>query len=188
MNEIELNLWKSFSKVFEPIPHIDDLPMEPLAQITLKESEKTIKTKNYTCPWKWKNTWYILLQQHLDAGHIHSLHAPTGLGALIIPKLDLWVLRYTWHGFLSSVYPLGFSLREVSPGIQGFIYQKVSILKQGLNLVAILNIFHMQVLFWWDIHVLCAYSDSKFKFIWTILINQRWLYFLGNPTLAKTDS
>ena len=31
MNEIELNLWKSFSKVFKPIPHVDDLPMEPLA-------------------------------------------------------------------------------------------------------------------------------------------------------------
>ena len=36
---------KSFSKVFEPIPHVNELPLEPLARITLKDAEKIIKTE-----------------------------------------------------------------------------------------------------------------------------------------------
>ena len=36
--------------------------------------------------------WYVLLQQHLDAGCIHPSHAPTRLAAFIIPKADPTVL------------------------------------------------------------------------------------------------
>ena len=31
MAQMDINLRKSFSKVFEPIPHTDDLPLAPLA-------------------------------------------------------------------------------------------------------------------------------------------------------------
>ena len=89
---METNLRKSFSKVFQPIPHIDELPLEPLARITLIDAEKMIKTRNYPCPRKWKDAWYVLLQQHLDAGRIRPSHAPTGSGAFIIPKADPTVL------------------------------------------------------------------------------------------------
>ena len=92
MAQMETNLRKSFSKVFQPIPHIDELPLEPLARITLKDAEKMIKTRNYPCPRKWKDAWYVLLQQHLDAGRIRPSHAPTGSGAFIIPKADPTVL------------------------------------------------------------------------------------------------
>lgn len=89
---MDINLRKSFSKVFEPIPHTDDLPLAPLARIMLKDAEKTIKTRNYPCPRKWKDAWYVLLQQHLDTGRIRPSHAPTGSGAFIIPKADPTVL------------------------------------------------------------------------------------------------
>lgn len=92
MANMEANLKKTFAKVFEPIPHVDDLPLEPLARINLKDAENIIKTRNYPCPRKWKDTWYSLLQQHLDAGRIRPSHAPTGSGAFIIPKLDPNVL------------------------------------------------------------------------------------------------
>ena len=44
MNSMDINMRKMFSKVFEPIPHIDDLPLEPVARITLEDAEKMIKT------------------------------------------------------------------------------------------------------------------------------------------------
>ena len=50
MENLERNLRKSFSKVFEPIPHVDDLPLQPLARITLKDASKMITTRNYPCP------------------------------------------------------------------------------------------------------------------------------------------
>jgi hypothetical protein len=92
MVNINQNLRKTFSKVFEPIPHVDELPSEPLAQITLKDTEKIVKTKNYRCPWKWKDVWYTLLQQHLDAGCFCSSHVPTGSGAFIVLKSNPTVL------------------------------------------------------------------------------------------------
>ena len=92
MENMETNLRKSFCKVFEPIPHVDDLPLEPLARINLKDATKMITTRNYPSPRKWKDAWYVLLQQHLDAGRIRPSHAPTGSGAFIIPKSDPTVL------------------------------------------------------------------------------------------------
>jgi hypothetical protein len=46
MTQMDINLRKSFPKVFQPIPHIDELPLTPLARITLRDAEKTIKTRN----------------------------------------------------------------------------------------------------------------------------------------------
>jgi RNase H-like domain found in reverse transcriptase/Reverse transcriptase (RNA-dependent DNA polymerase)/Integrase zinc binding domain len=92
MENLETNIRKTFSKVFEPIPHVNDLPMQPLARITLKDASKMITTRNYPSPRKWKDAWYVLLQQHLDAGRIRPSHAPTGSGAFIIPKADPTVL------------------------------------------------------------------------------------------------
>ena len=92
MDNMETNMRKSFSKVFEPIPHVDELPLQPLARITLKDAEKIITTRNYPCPRKWKDAWYVLLQQHLDAGRIRPSHAPTGSAAFIVPKSDPTVL------------------------------------------------------------------------------------------------
>ena len=39
MTNIEDNM---FTKVFQPIPHIDKLPLEPVAHITLKDAKKMI--------------------------------------------------------------------------------------------------------------------------------------------------
>ena len=90
--EHETTLRKKFSVVFEPLPHADELPEQPVARIKLKDPESTIKTRNYPCPRKWKEAWHTLLQQHLDAGRIRPSDAPAGSGAFIIPKADPTVL------------------------------------------------------------------------------------------------
>ena len=84
MHEAELH--SQFATVFEPPPHANDLPRQPLAHITLKDANKMIQTWNYLCPQKWKEAWHMLLQQHLDVGRIHPSSTPTGSGTFIIPK------------------------------------------------------------------------------------------------------
>ena len=77
---------------FEPLPHVNELPMEPVTRIRLKDPNHTIKSCNNPCPRKWKEAWHTLLRQHLDAGQIHPSSAPAGCGAFIIPKADPTVL------------------------------------------------------------------------------------------------
>jgi urease gamma subunit len=57
-----------FKDVFEPIPHIDDLPMDVYCRIKLKDPFKTVQTHSYSTPRKYKEAWYTLIQQHLDTG------------------------------------------------------------------------------------------------------------------------
>ena len=90
--EHETELRQRFQSVFEPLPHVNDLPEQPVARIQLKDPNSTIKTRNYPCPRKWKESWHTLLQQHLEAGRIRPSNAPAGSGAFIIPKADPTVL------------------------------------------------------------------------------------------------
>ena len=90
--EHEETLRELFKTVFEPLPHADELPKQPVARIKLKDPDSSIKTRNYPCPRKWKEAWHTLLQQHLDAGRIRPSDAPAGSGAFIIPKADPTVL------------------------------------------------------------------------------------------------
>lgn len=90
--ENETELRQKYSAVFEPLPHTNELPIEPVARIQLKDPNTSIKTRNYACPRKWKDAWHTLLHQHLEAGRIRPSDAPAGSGAFIIPKADPTVL------------------------------------------------------------------------------------------------
>jgi hypothetical protein len=63
-------LMKEFHAVFEPIPHYEKLPTDVLAEIKLIDPKKTIKSRNYPCPRKYKDAWHTLIQQHLKNGII----------------------------------------------------------------------------------------------------------------------
>jgi len=65
-----------FKEVFEPIPHVNELPSDVFAAIHLKNAEKTIKSHSYPSPCKYKEAWSILIQQHLDAGRIRPSSSP----------------------------------------------------------------------------------------------------------------
>ena len=78
------------------ILHADELPREVIAEICIKDAEKTIKSRSYPSPQKYKEVWQILIQQHLDAGHIHPSSSPCASPAFIVPKsnpnvLPCWV-------------------------------------------------------------------------------------------------
>jgi hypothetical protein len=81
-----------YSKVFNPIPHVDELPTNVYCCIKLKDASKTITIHTYSSPQKYKDAWAILIQQHLDAGHIHPSNSMHASPAFLVPKSDSVVL------------------------------------------------------------------------------------------------
>ena len=99
LEQRESTLRTEFASVFEPLPHVDKLPMQLHTRIRLRDPDNQIKTRNYPCPQKWKEAWHTLLQQHLDTGRIRPSSAAAGSGTFIIPKADptalpRWVNNY----------------------------------------------------------------------------------------------
>ena len=94
MRVIEADLHVEFKHIFEPIPHIDKLPTDILARIKLKDSSKTIMTRSYASPKKYKEAWGILIQYHLDAGRIRPSSSPFASPAFLTLKTDPTVLPH----------------------------------------------------------------------------------------------
>ena len=88
LNNREEQRRQEFAPVFKPLPHVNELPLQPHAHIQLKNPKHNIKLWNYPCPCKWKDAWHKLLQQHLEAGCIWLSLAAARSGAFIIPKAD----------------------------------------------------------------------------------------------------
>ena len=64
--QYEEKLKNEYKAIFEPILHINKLPKDVLAEIYVQQAKKMIKTCTYPSPWKYKEAWQILIQQHLD--------------------------------------------------------------------------------------------------------------------------
>ena len=77
-----------YSKVFNPIPHVDELPTDVYCRITLKDATKTFTTRSYSSPRKYKEAWAVLIQQHLDAGRIRPSNSAHASPAFLVPKSD----------------------------------------------------------------------------------------------------
>jgi hypothetical protein len=97
-----------FADVFTPIPHLNELPMDVYCCIKLKDPSKTIATRLYSTPRKYREAWQTLIQQHLDAGHIHPSNSSQASLAFIVPKSDpsvlpCWVNDY--HALNANTVP-----------------------------------------------------------------------------------
>lgn len=77
-----------FKEIFEPIPHVDDLPDKVVARIHLKDASKTFATRSYKCPQKYRDLWATLLQKHLDSGRIRPSSSSFASPAFIFLKAD----------------------------------------------------------------------------------------------------
>jgi hypothetical protein len=99
LEKLDCEIKKTYADVFKPIPHVDEMPNTVLCKINLKDATKTIETRNYSCPRKFREAWSTLIQQHLDAGHIHpssSPHASQSLSSAqsCVSVLPRWVNDY----------------------------------------------------------------------------------------------
>ena len=61
-------IFDKYKHVFEPIPHVDELPTDVYCRIQLKDASKMIATRSYSSPHKYREAWQTLLQHHEDAG------------------------------------------------------------------------------------------------------------------------
>ena len=70
LNELGEKVRIQYADVFSSIPHTSALPDDFYARITLKDPTKSITTRSYSTPRKYKEAWALLIQEHLDAGRI----------------------------------------------------------------------------------------------------------------------
>jgi len=85
-------LHEEYKDVFDPLPHYDNLSDEIHCRVILKDASKTITTRSYSCPRKYREAWKTLIQQHLDAGRICPSSSLYASPAFIVPKSDPTVL------------------------------------------------------------------------------------------------
>ena len=81
-----------YKPVFEPIPHVDNLPTDVWCRIKIKDASKTITTRTYSSPRKYREAWKTLLQSHEDAGRIRPSNSEHASPSFLIPKSDPTVL------------------------------------------------------------------------------------------------
>jgi hypothetical protein len=78
--------------IFEPIPHLDELSTDVHCHIQLKDASKTVSTRSYSTPRKYKEVWATLIQQHLDASCIRPSNSAHASPAFQVPKANVIVL------------------------------------------------------------------------------------------------
>ena len=95
----EKKLRTEYKIIFEPIPHVNELLQDIVAKIHIKNAEKSIKSHSYPSPWKYKEVWHILIQQHLDAGRIRPSQAldPCLWHSAHCAWLFLWHGSHRWQ-------------------------------------------------------------------------------------------
>ena len=92
LNRLDGAVKTKYSDVFDAIPHLDELPTDIYCRIKLKNPYKTIATRSYSTPHKYKEAWAELIQQHLDAGCIRPSNSAHASPAFTVPKADPLVL------------------------------------------------------------------------------------------------
>lgn len=97
--DIEAYILKEFGDVFGDIPAVNQLPTDDLCTISLIDAEKTIKTRSYSSPRKYREAWRTIIDSHLAAGRIRPSASTTASPSFLIPKADptalpRWVIDY----------------------------------------------------------------------------------------------
>ncbi len=49
-SKLEVNIKKSYKDIFQPLPHVDEMPDKVTCKIELKNAEKAIMSHSYACP------------------------------------------------------------------------------------------------------------------------------------------
>lgn len=71
---------------------MEELPTNVYHRFKLRDTNKLIAKRQYSCPRKYRDAWKTLLQQHLDAGRIGPSSSQYASPAFIIPKSEPGVL------------------------------------------------------------------------------------------------
>ena len=92
LEKLGIRIKYEFKDIFSEIPHMNKLPTDIFCRIKLKDASKTVQTRTYSTPRKYREAWPTLIQQHLDAGRIHPSNSEHASPAFLVPKSDPTVL------------------------------------------------------------------------------------------------
>jgi hypothetical protein len=92
LQKLNSDLKDGFKQIFEPIPHIDDLPPHKPARIHLRDAYKKIASRSYPCPQQYKEAFATLIQKCLDSGFIRPSSSSFASPSFVVPKKDRNVL------------------------------------------------------------------------------------------------
>ncbi len=113
LEKLGTDIKELYKDVFSPLPHVDEMPDKITYNIQLVDATKTIASRSYNCPCKFRQAWQTLIQQHLDAGRIRPSSSPYASPAFLIPKpestvLPRWVNDYRQlnANIVTDRYPL----------------------------------------------------------------------------------
>ena len=87
-------VFQKYKHVFEPIPHVDDLLTDVYCKIKIKDAAKTISTRTYSSPRRYREAWRTLIQSHEDAGRIRPSNSEHASPSFLTPKTDSTVLPH----------------------------------------------------------------------------------------------
>jgi hypothetical protein len=99
LKKLESKIKEDYREVFKEIPHVKDLPVDYMARIKLKEAYMQISSWSYACPWKYREAFKTLIEQHLEAGRIRPSSSSFASPCFIIPKADPKVLPHWVNDF-----------------------------------------------------------------------------------------
>ena len=82
-------VFSKYKTAFQPIPHINNLPTDVYCRIQLKDATRSIATRSYSSPWKYREAWQTY---HEDVGQIHPSNSSSASPSFLVPKSDTTVL------------------------------------------------------------------------------------------------
>ena len=89
MEKLNEEVMKKYSDRFPAqVPDIGQLSDTEEHRIQLIDASKTIKTRSYPCPQKYREAWRKLLDEHLKYGRFRESSSPYASPLFLIPKPD----------------------------------------------------------------------------------------------------
>ena len=95
LDKMGADILKTYSAVFAPCPHTNDLPTDVYCHIKLKDTSKTITTRYYSSPRKYQEAWKTLIEGHEVASHIQPSNSSSASHSFLVPKTD-WTIQPWW--------------------------------------------------------------------------------------------
>ena len=86
------DILKTYSVVFVACAHTNDLPTDVYCRIKQKDTSKTITTRSYSSPCKYREAWTTLIEGHEAASRIRPSNSSSASPSFLVPKTDQAIL------------------------------------------------------------------------------------------------
>ncbi|RXW14168.1 hypothetical protein EST38_g11692 [Candolleomyces aberdarensis] len=97
--DIDRFVREEYGDIFGVLPPVHELPTDDLCRIPLIDATKSIESRSYSSPRKYREAWSTIINDHLSAGRIRPSDSHHASPSFLIPKADpaalpRWVIDY----------------------------------------------------------------------------------------------